>query len=283
MRKLHQMVLIFPMITFAMSCASAEIWREGLVKTEKTELFQSLKGKDVILLGENHGLKTHQAQHLEVLHELRKLGRPVHVALEFFYYPDQVWVNLYRQEALSEAEFLRQIRWGNPSFDYYREQALFGERTWAINAPRSLTGQVARGGLASLSAELQYLMPPQFTIGRESYRQRFQAIMGGHIGEEAFERYFAAQSIWDDTMAWRIAMVQAQHPEAVIVVVVGEFHVQYGGGLPHRLSERGVHNVLTISQVNTSGLSVEEQKKEIMPHPEYGPRADWIWAAPAVD
>ncbi|MFN9065984.1 MAG: iron-regulated protein, partial [Bdellovibrionales bacterium] len=69
----------------------------------------------------------------------------------------------------------------------------------------------------------------------------------------------------------------------VIVVLVGEFHKQYGGGLDDRLKARVLSSVMSISQVNTSGLNSEEIKEAIMPHPEYGPRADWIWAAPAVE
>ena len=84
-------------------------------------------------------------------------------------------------------------------------------------------------------------------------------------------------------MAWQIQNVTTAHPEAVIVVIVGEFHVQYGGGLPDRLRARGVDSVAVVSQVNTVEMSEAQMKKEVGPDEEYGPRADWIWSAPAVD
>jgi uncharacterized iron-regulated protein len=287
MRKWSHFSLILVSFSF-LACASAQIYREGRQISSKDELFQSLRDSQIILIGENHGFQTHRDQHMEILRELRKQGRTVHVALEFFYYPDQLQVEAYRSGQISEMNFLKEIKWGQPSYDYYREQALFpnllaGERTWAINAPRVLTGQVARAGLGSLSSDLQKLLPPQFTLGRESYRKRFQQAMGGHVNPEAFERYFAAQSIWDDTMAWRLAQIHQSFPQASIVVVVGEFHTQYGGGLVDRLKARGVNSVVTVSQVNTKGLDSLEMEEAIMPHPEYGPRADWIWAAPAVE
>jgi uncharacterized iron-regulated protein len=287
MRKWSHFSLILVSFTF-LACASAQIYREGRQLSSKSELFQSLRSSQVIFLGENHGFRTHRDQHLEILRELRRQGHSVHVALEFFYYPDQFRVDSYRLGQISEMNFLKDIKWGQPSFDYYREQALFpklswGERTWAINAPRQLTSQVARAGLESLSSELQRLLPPQFVLGRDSYRKRFQQVMGGHVSPEAFEKYFAAQSIWDDTMAWKLSQIRQAYPQAVIVVIVGEFHTQYGGGLADRLKARGVSSILTLSQVNTAGMSTEEIREAVIPHPEYGPRADWIWAAPAVE
>ncbi|MFN9066786.1 MAG: ChaN family lipoprotein, partial [Bdellovibrionales bacterium] len=220
MRKWSHFSLILVSFSF-LACASAQIYHEGKHISSKDELFQSLKGSQVILLGENHGFRTHRDQHMEILRELRAQGRAVHVALEFFYYPDQARVEAYRLGQISEATFLNEIKWGQPSYDYYREQALFpnltaGEKTWAINAPRVLTSQVARGGLGSLSSDLQQLLPPEFSLGRDSYRERFQQAMGGHVNPEAIDRYFAAQSIWDDTMAWRLSQIQQMYPQAVI-------------------------------------------------------------------
>ena len=287
MRKWNHFSLILVSLGFLAS-AKAEIYREGRWISSKSELFQSFRASQVILLGENHGFRTHRDQHMEILREIRRQGLRVHVALEFFYYPDQIRVDAYRLGQLTEEKFLKEINWGQPSYSYYKDQALFpnllnGERTWAINAPRALTSQVARYGLESLNQEFLRLLPPQFTLGRDSYRKRFHEAMGDHVSPEAFERYFAAQSIWDDTMAWKLSQIRQRDPQAVIVVIVGEFHTQYGGGLADRLKARGVSSILTLSQVNTTGMNIQEMREAIMPHPEYGPRADWIWAAPAVE
>lgn len=241
----------------------------------------------IVVIGENHGFKEHQSQQVAIMSALRALGLKVSVGMEFFSYTQQALVDSYRAGGLAEADFLKAIQWGNPSYDYYRDQALFpnlteGSKTLALNAPRSLTGTVSKKGLDSLTEEERALLPPQFSLGRDSYKQRFLSMMPHLPSPEAGERYFAAQSIWDDTMAWTATEFVKTHPDQVLVIVVGEFHVQFGGGLPDRIRARAPQiPVVTFSQVNTSGLSEEEIAAEIAPSTTEGPRADFLWLAPA--
>lgn len=242
----------------------------------------------VVVVGENHGLKAHQNQQIAIMTGLRAQGLKVSVGMEFFTFTDQTYVNQYRQGQLSETDFLSQIKWGSPSFEFYKDQVQFpllteGSQTLALNAPRTLTSKVAKTGLSSLTPQEQALLPPSFTLGRDSYRRRFLAMMPHLPNPEAGERYFTAQSIWDDTMAWRATEFITHHPEQVLVIVVGEFHVQYGGGLPDRiLARRPQTPVWTFSQVNTVDLSPEEIEAEISPSSEYGPRSHFLWLEPAL-
>lgn len=241
----------------------------------------------IVVIGENHGFKEHQAQQVDIMKALRARGLRVSVGMEFFTYTQQSLVDSYRAGALSEADFLKAIQWGNPSYDYYRDQALFpnmseGAQTLALNAPRSLTGKVSKNGLDSLTDEDRTLLPPQFSLGRDSYKQRFLSMMPHLPSPAAGERYFAAQSIWDDTMAWTATEFIVNHPEQVLVIVVGDFHVQFGGGLPDRIHARAPHvPVVSFSQVNTLGLSDDDIAGEIAPSPTEGPRADFLWLGPA--
>ncbi len=141
--------------------------------------------------------------------------------------------------------------------------------------------KVAKSGLDSLTAEERRLLPPQFSLGRASYKNRFLSMMPHLPSPDAGDRYFAAQSIWDDTMAWRAVDFITAHPNQVLVVVVGEFHAQYGGGLPDRIRARapGIR-VWTFSQINTTGLTKDEVRVEITPSPSEGPRGDYLWLAP---
>ncbi|WII73797.1 ChaN family lipoprotein [Bdellovibrio sp. 22V] len=247
----------------------------------------SVQPGSIIVIGENHGFKEHQNQQVAIMQALRARGLKVSVGMEFFTYTQQSLVDSYRQGSLTEADFLKAVQWGSPSYDYYRDQAVFpnlaeGSATLALNAPRGLTGKVAKQGLSSLTPEENRLLPPQFSLGRDSYKQRFLGMMPHLPSPEAGERYFAAQSIWDDTMAWRATDFITAHPEQVLVIVVGEFHVQFGGGLPDRLRARAPQvPVLTFSQVNTDGLSEDEISQEIAPSLSEGPRADFLWLAPA--
>jgi uncharacterized iron-regulated protein len=79
-------------------------------------------------------------------------------------------------------------------------------------------------------------------------------------------------------MAWVSTEYLRMHPEQILVIIVGDFHATYGGGLPDRLRARGA-DVLTISQVNLSGLSGDEENGEILPDEKFGPRAEYIWVS----
>lgn len=273
------------------ACAHAEI--AGILdgKTLQPALLQdavqNVAPGSIVVIGENHGFKEHQNQQLEIMTALRARGLKVSVGMEFFTYTQQNLVDSYRAGALSEVDFLTSIKWGNPSFDFYREQTLFpvlseGGRTVALNAPRFLTSKVAKQGLDFLTEEERALLPPNLTLGRDSYKQRFLAMMPHLPSPEAGDRYFTSQSIWDDTMAWTATGFIQAHPDQVLVIVVGEFHVQYGGGLPDRIRARGQQiPVLTFSQVNTEGMNADELSEAIAPSMKEGPRADFLWLAPA--
>lgn len=248
------------------------------------ELAQRVRPGSVVVVGENHGFSVHQGQQMAILSALRDLGFKVSVGLEFFSYPDQQRVHEYRLGYLSESDFLKQINWGSGfDFGFYKSQALFpryelGEQTWALNTPRFLTSKVAKSGLDSLTPQEAALLPPQFTLGRDSYRVRFFESIPHPLPPPAQDKYFAAQSIWDDTMAWRAKQFLEIYPEQVLVIIVGEFHVQYGGGLPDRLRARGVTDILTFSQVDSTEASSAAEL--LAPSPRDGVRADYLWLAP---
>ncbi|WP_232469248.1 ChaN family lipoprotein [Bdellovibrio bacteriovorus] len=275
-----------------LACAHAQnsgiLRGNDLQPVDLAEAVRPVAPGSIVVIGENHGFKEHQNQQLSIMQALRAQGLKVSVGMEFFTYTDQPVVDSYRQGLLSETDFLSQIKWGNPSYDYYRGQSLFpnlseGSKTIALNAPRSLTGKVSKGGLQALTPDDLKLMPPQFAVGNDGYKRRFLSMMPHLPNPEAGERYFASQSIWDDTMAWQAVEFMRSHPEQVLVIVVGDFHVQYGGGLPDRLRVRGSEfPVVTFSQVNTAGLTEDEIATEINPGTQDGPRADYLWLAPAL-
>ncbi|MDZ4082908.1 MAG: ChaN family lipoprotein [Bdellovibrionales bacterium] len=245
-------------------------------------LVSRVEAGGVLVLGELHGNQTHYLRQKAALTALKANGRcTVSVGLEFLSWVHQASVDDYFDGKLAEPDFLKAAEWGGNPFADYRDQALFpratGGRLIALNAPRTLTGAISKRGIENLSAEELRLMPPGFELGRKEYRERFDAIMGGHVPAQALERYFAAQSTWDETMAWQVAEFLAANPTHCVAVIVGDFHVNFGGGLPDRLRARGLKNVVTISQVDTFGLTEPELTAELGPLPKYGDRADGIW------
>lgn len=255
---------------------------DRLMAESLASISSQVKPGMVILIGEKHYNEVAQQGQMEILRAIRKKGLTVSVGMEFISYVSQGPLDLYRQGQMEESDFLNQINWGPNSFNYYREQILFplaseGGETRAINASRQLTGKVAKTGLQSLTTEEKALLPPQFQLGREVYKKRFIDASHHLPNQQITDNYFAAQSIWDDTMAWQTVQFLSKNPHHVFVIIVGEFHVQYGGGLADRLRARGVNAILSLSQVDHKDYSDEELEKETIPHPEYGSRADFIW------
>jgi len=264
------------------SLSADVIFHQGLVAVSLETALSAVVPGQVVVLGEAHGTQIQAGQQLQVMETLRKNGHLVSLGMEFFEYLKQDLVNQYKLGQVDETSFLTQVGWGNGfSYDAYRNQVLFPrpgvEHVVALNAPRALTGRISKVGMDGLSADEQALLPPNWTLGNADYFKRFQDAMGGHLpSAAALERYFAAQSTWDDTMAWQAAEFLKAHPDQILVIIVGEFHVQYGGGLPDRLKARGLQTT-TFSLVNIEGMSETEQKAEIEPSEEYGSRADFVW------
>lgn len=254
-----------------------------LAPANLASIVTQVKPGTVVIIGEKHYNKSAQKAQMEVLEALRDRGLIVSVGLEFISYPVQAILDSFCQGLITETEFIKQSDWGAAPFDGYRDLALFpfaseGGQARGINAPRQIASKIAKSGINSLTPDEGRLLPPQFELGRTSYRKRFLEIMSLHLPSTASaDNYFAAQSVWDDTMAWQAAEFIATHSNQVFVIIVGDFHIQYGGGLADRLRTRGVSSILTLSQVDHSEYSVEELDMEIIPHPEYGPRADFLW------
>jgi hypothetical protein len=142
-----------------------------------------------------------------------------------------------------------------------------------------VTAALVQRGLIGLSPEERSLLPPKFRLGNGLYFERFSREVRQHgtLTDRQVRRFFAAQSAWDDTMAWQASEYLAAYPDQVLAIIVGDFHAAYGGGLPDRLRARGVTNILVISQVNAFGMPEEEVRKLLAPDPRYGARGDFIW------
>lgn len=264
-----------------------------LQPTTVNAVLEQIQPGTIVLLGEMHGLGPVRDQHSEILNALRaRHSTPISVGMEFFNYTSQITLNEFSAGRVNEADFLKLVNWQGFGFEFYRDQVLFpqaskSESVVGLNIPRSITSQIAKMGLESLTSEQRQLMPPNFSVGRDSYRERFFAAMGMHPTPQ-LENYFVAQSTWDDTMAWQAVEFIKIHPDHIFVIIVGEFHVQFGGGLPDRLRARLTQenlnpNMTSISQIYTEGMTAENIWNEMQPSEMEGPRADFIWLSqPAV-
>lgn len=237
---------------------------------------EQIQPGSILLIGEQHYQAGVADQILQILKELKHQGHQVSVGMEFIDYLSQDSLDRYLHDQITEEVFLNEVSWGG-DFNFYREIVKFPRinqsgYTWGINAPRWLTRKVSQNGLESLTTEELDLLPPQFQRGRDIYFERFKKLLSGLKDPQKMERYFLAQSIWDDTMAYQIGLHQARYPQQTLVVVVGAFHVQYQGGLGDRLQKRLGKSVAVKSVV----LAPWEQNSEFQEFQSEWP-ADWLW------
>jgi uncharacterized iron-regulated protein len=112
----------------------------------------------------------------------------------------------------------------------------------AANAPRPLVRKLRTEGWEAIAGSPH--IARKTTAPKDAYWERFKATMQGHMGtdEERIYSFYKSQCLWDDTMAESIAdALEAAHAEGrrpLVVHLVGQFHVQSGGGTKIKLLER---------------------------------------------
>jgi uncharacterized iron-regulated protein len=218
---------------------------------DATTVLKQLAKVNVVYLGEIHDRSAdHQAQ-LEIIQALYRERPNLAIGMEMFQRPAQSLLDQYLAGEMTEAQ-LRTLsqydeRWGF-DWEFYAPILRFAKArrlpVIALNTPSEITRKVSRLGLASLTPAEQQQIPPatQILLGPEVYRQRLQqffAEMHQHAGySQAFDRFFLAQVIWDETMAEQIARTVQHSPQTLMVVLAGQGHIAYGYGIPDRVTRR---------------------------------------------
>ncbi|MGB3615345.1 MAG: ChaN family lipoprotein [Elainellaceae cyanobacterium] len=204
---------------------------------------------DVVYLGEQHDSEADHAAQLEIIQALYAENPDMAIALEMFQRPFQPVLDRYLAGEISEADLVAQTeyerRWGFP-WEYYAPVVRFAQENTlpvlALNAPSEVVRQVAREGLGSLQAQDFRYIPPLEALDTSNiqYQDFVTAAFGGHSahGELNFENFFAAQVVWDETMAATVAEFKQASPDTRVVVLAGSGHVMYGYGIPSRVARR---------------------------------------------
>ncbi len=242
------------------------------------QLVDEIKNRQVVFVSEFHGALPHHEVQKSIIKGLIDRGRRVFVAIEHISYLEQNALDAYLNGKLSEDNLKKAAK--IKDLASWKEQLLlpiyFGGWSFGINAPRWLTGKINAVGYDLLSSEEKMLLPQDFTLGNDLYKKRILDALGGGHGGFDFEKFFQAQSAWDDTSALQIINILKKDPSAVVVVMFGDFHISYGGGLPDRLRARGVSNMVSISQYCGETYTKDELLFLTQPHPLYGARGDYV-------
>ncbi|AFY72020.1 protein of unknown function DUF399 (plasmid) [Thalassoporum mexicanum PCC 7367] len=236
-------------------------------------IFTELSQSQIIYLGEMHTNPQDHEEQLRILMALHQKNPKVAIAVEMFQRPFQGAVDDYLAGKIDETELLRKTeyeeRWGYdwryyaPLIRYAKEHNL---PVIAMNTPTEITRKVAKAGLANLAEAEQVHIPPleqvitdlDFAPNR-GYRQMLGDIFAMHHHHhqdndsdsnpeanasktsgknDRFERFFAAQVLWDETMADSIVQFHQRQPDYQILVIAGQGHIVYDYGIPSRVARR---------------------------------------------
>jgi uncharacterized iron-regulated protein len=197
--------------------------------------------------------------------------RPVALSLEFFQRDVQVILDEYLAGLITEKAFRAASRpWPRYETDYRLLIEFSKENGLAViaaNAPRRYTTRVTMNGresLYDLSPEaLASLAPLPYGQPSEEYRDQWIQVISEVMeeegmkcglpipepeeGEEAVQarapvgshdnmgNQLHSQVLWDATMAYWISGYLTQEPDALVLHMVGGFHVGRGTGTPEHL------------------------------------------------
>lgn len=227
---------------------------------EPEALFAELARADVVCVGEAHDNPHHHFAQLEVLRQLalraRGGGRELAVGFEMFQRPAQPALDEFREGELDEAGLLEasewEERWGY-DFAFYRpllETARDrGLGVVALNARSELARSVARQGLVALEPELRSELP-ELDLQDPEHREAFDEAMKNHPPMKSGpENMYAAQVVWDETMAESAARWLGGHlPARQMVLVAGRQHCA-SSAIPARIERRVPARVVSVLPV----------------------------------
>jgi len=222
-------------------------------------LDEKLRAARVIYVGEEHPNPHHHAAEIEVLERAYAADPSVGLGIEMLPRTYQGSLDAYVGGTLDEQGFLAAVAWEKTwgyAWGFYKPLLEFCRAhklpAYALNAPRDLAHAVAKNGVDGLSAE-QKAELPEMKPGPEKHRELVREAFAQHphakFDEAKFERFYAAQLVWDETMADRVAAaLKAPGAPARLVVVAGEGHTR-SFAIPERAARRGAAPYLTVLPV----------------------------------
>jgi uncharacterized iron-regulated protein len=235
------------------------------------EIVRAMERHQVVFVGETHDDPTGHMLELALLEGAREAyasgpaggpPRPVALSLEFFERDAQLPLDEYLAGLITESSFRADSRpWPRYETDYrplIEYAKAHGLPVIAANAPRRYIGMVSRQGrtaLDRLGPEARALVAPlPYGAASPAYRDQWIATISKVMEQEgtrcgvAVEHAAApsgshqnmgnqldSQVLWDATMAHSIARHLAAQPSALVLHMVGGFHVERGTGIPEHL------------------------------------------------
>ncbi len=244
-------------------------------------LADAIAGARIVYVGEHHDRESDHRVELAVIEALYARDPSLALGLEMVQHPYQEALDAFVAGEIDEATLLERIDWSERwGFDFalYRPMLVFAREHHlpivALNAPTELSRAIVHDGLDGLD-DVQRAALPELDLTNAAHRAMIDDALREHPGLDAarLDRFYAAQVVWDETMADRAARFMAREDApAHMVVLAGTMHVQAGLGIPSRAARRGARPYVIVMPVAEGELD-----DALRADP---PVADFVWVTP---
>ena len=238
------------------------------------ELLGDLNDHRVIYIGESHTDKHHHGIQLQIIQAIYKTHTSMAVGLEMFDHSYQPILDQWSDGQFDQKSFLEKTHWSYNwkfDFDLYSDILNFVKenriRLVGMNIPSHIQRKIARGGIESIFGDDKKHLPEKIDLSNTAHRAYVEKVYRRHHHMGAldnFEYFYMAQCVWEDVMAEAIAQ---NLKGDLMVVLVGNGHIQFKYGIPDRAFRRTGASFRTIYLASVGG----EVELGI---------ADYIWVTP---
>lgn len=240
-----------PVPSSAANAVPTVVARQGAALTSWADYLNALSAASVVCVGEEHDKASHHRVQAETVAELAA-RRPVTVALEMVSVDQQGTLDDFLAGRMSEGDFAAwwDKNWGYPYAIYkpiLDAARAAGLPVMGINVPRALIREVARKGVAGLTPAERARLP---AVIAESADARYRAYIESSLDEhgpmpaDRRARMREAQAVWNEAMGANAASLAAGG--RLVVVVAGQGHMLWGGGIPESAARRGATSVTVL-------------------------------------
>ena len=226
-------------------------------------LLDRLAQADVVFVGEQHTDPATHALELTILEGLHKrAGARLTLGMEMWERDVQPDLDSYLHGRTDEAAFRKTARpWSNYQTDYrplVEYAKANGIPVLASNVPQAVASAVGKRGLTALADIAAGQAAALVQAPHDGAWLRFRAVMeamgGAHGGtamdEATVARFYEAQTVRDETMAESITRRLEAAPDGLVLHLNGQFHSDYGDGIPRRvLWRRPLAKIIIVSVV----------------------------------
>lgn len=251
-------------------------------------LLDRLAQADVVFVGEQHTDPATHALELTVLEGLRgRVDGRLTLGMEMWERDAQPALDAYLHGQTDEAAFRKTARpWSNYQTDYrplVEYAKVNGIPILASNVPQPIASAVGKRGLAALADFPADQSATLIQAPHDGAWLRFRTVMetmGGAHGGTTMDaatvaRFYEAQTVRDETMAESITRRLEAAPGGLVLHLNGQFHSDYGDGIPRRVLWRRPLTRIVIVSV----IPVADPKKA--PPPADKSLADYVVLVPA--